>query len=130
MVATAEPSSVSLSRYLTLKCSAMLLIPFLMQDLFGMNKGQQQQADAKRAHLRDSVRRIHNLIVALPSHGDAETAHLAERVKRAKATALSQIATELNRQEIRDLQARTHRGSKLLPVVCRSVDGRQLQCAR
>lgn len=82
----------------------------LAQDVFGNNKGQAEEVEAQRSRLRDMVRRIHGLITALPSHADASSAGVAERVKRAKATALSEIATELNRQEIRDLQAKTHKG--------------------
>jgi hypothetical protein len=51
------------------------------------------------------------MIVALPAQADPTTQGIADRIKRAKATELSTIASELNRQEIQDLQAKAHRGT-------------------
>jgi formate dehydrogenase maturation protein FdhE len=77
-----------------------------------MNKGQRGQVEEKRAHLRATIRQIHHLITSLPSHADGAAAEVVERVKRAKATALNDIAMELNRQEIKDIQSRTHNGGE------------------
>lgn len=82
-----------------------------MQDLFGNDTSTARQVDAKRAKLRESIRRIHGLVVGLPAAADDATRAVAERVKRAKATELSKIAAELNRQEIQDLQAKAHKGA-------------------
>jgi hypothetical protein len=81
-----------------------------VQDLFGNDTSTAQQVDSKRSSLRASIRRIHGMIVALPAQADATTQGIADRIKRAKATELSKIASELNRQEIQDLQAKAHRG--------------------
>lgn len=88
-----------------------------LQDLFGNEKGKAQQIDSKRSELRSAIRRIHTLIVSLPSQADESTREVAERIKRAKATALNQVASELNRQEISDLQAKAHRGAYPCPSV-------------
>lgn len=58
---------------------------------------------------------------------DAESAAVAARVKRAKATALNEIAMELNRKEIADIQSRAPHGGErshllaLMPVKASSV---------
>jgi hypothetical protein len=85
--------------------------PSCSQDLFGTETGKAWQIDSKRTSLREAIRRIHSMIVALPSQADAATREVAERIKRAKATALNEIAQELNRQEIQDLQAKAHKGA-------------------
>jgi hypothetical protein len=81
-----------------------------VQDLFGNDTSTAQQVESKRSILRASIRRIHGMIVALPSQANSTTQGIAERIKRAKATELSKIASELNRQELQDLQAKAHRG--------------------
>ena len=45
---------------------------------------------------------------------DADAAAVAARVKRAKATALNEIAMELNRNEIADIQSRAPHGGVML----------------
>lgn len=47
---------------------------------------------------------------------DTEAAAVAARVKRAKATALNEIAMELNRKEIADIQSRAPHGGTNLAV--------------
>lgn len=83
-----------------------------LQDLFGQNKGQHQQVEEKRSALRARIRRVHDMVLGLPDHagGGGDSAAVAARIKRAKATALNDIAMELNRQEIRDIQARANQG--------------------
>ena len=83
------------------------------EDLFGTATDKAHQIDQKRTQLRESIRRIHRMVVALPDKADAATREVAERIKRAKATALNDIAAELNRQEIQDLQAKAHKGASL-----------------
>ena len=90
------------------------------EDLFGTATDKAQQIDQKRTQLRESIRRIHSMIVALPTKADAATREVAERIKRAKATALNDIAAELNRQEIQDLQAKAHKGTPLRNRLCHS----------
>ena len=82
-----------------------------MQDLFGNDGSKAAAIEAQRATLRERIRRIHAQIVALPAQADANTRDVAERIKRAKATALNDIAAELNRQEIQALQAQAHKGA-------------------
>lgn len=110
----------------------------LLQDLFGQNKGQHQQVEEKRSALRARIRRVHDMVLALPGHagGSGDSAAVAARIKRAKATALNDIAMELNCQEIRDIQSRANQGGApspprrscnlLLPQYVRSYCGRQV----
>ena len=82
-----------------------------LQDLFGQNKGQHQQVEEKRSALRARIRRIHDMVLGLPGRSSgADADGVAARIKRAKATALNDIAMELNRQEIRDIQSRANQG--------------------
>eukprot|EP00892_Ulva_mutabilis_P002033 jgi/Ulvmu1/11830/UM080_0041.1 len=80
------------------------------EDLFGQNKGQHQQVEEKRSALRARIRRIHDMVLGLPTSGAGSADGVAARIKRAKATALNDIAMELNRQEIRDIQSRANQG--------------------
>lgn len=52
------------------------------------------------------------MVLALPGHAGegGDSTSVAARIKRAKATALNDIAMELNRQEIRDIQSRANQG--------------------
>lgn len=75
--------------------------------------------EGKRGALRARIRRIHDMVLGLPGHSGGGAADgVAARIKRAKATALNDIAMELNRQEIRDIQSRANQGGAQL---CRSL---------
>lgn len=70
--------------------------------------------EERRGQLRGRIRAIHAMINDLsPADSrDAESAAVAARVKRAKATTLNEIAMELNRKEIADIQSRAPHGGK------------------
>lgn len=88
--------------------------------MFGQNKGHSASVEERRRLLRARIRVIHGMINELTPQNtdDSDSVAVCARVKRAKATALNEIAMELNRKEIADIQARTPHGGQFLTINC------------
>lgn len=79
----------------------------IAENVFGENEAQRAAVDGRRKELRREMQRIQRAIAGLPAQAGPGNEAVAERMMRAKATALQECVQELNRQEIRDVQSRT-----------------------